>query len=246
MKIIDTHVHLDELRDWPKALERAKEAGVKAIIAVGMDILSNKKILELSTQYPNFVYPALGLHPWRISVGQIEENLDLIRKEAGRCIALGEIGLDFALETPQDYQVKILKEILSIAHEQKKPVLLHARRAWGRTWEIIKEGKIEKAVFHWYSGPLDILSKILETGYYISATPAVAYSERHRQAISAAPLERILLETDAPQVYQGVASEPKDVQRTLLEVSMVKGLPAEEVAQQTLLNAQEFFQIRFT
>ncbi|MGQ9693886.1 MAG: TatD family hydrolase [Thermodesulfobacteriota bacterium] len=245
MKIIDTHVHLDELRDCPQALERAKEAGVKAIIAVGMDILSNKKIMELSAQYPNFVYPTLGLHPWRISVDKIEENLDLIRKEAGRCIALGEIGLDFALETPQDYQVKILEEILSIAHEQKKPVLLHARRAWGKTWEIVKKGKIEKAVFHWYSGPLDILSKILETGYYISATPAVAYSERHRQAISTAPLERILLETDAPQVYQGMASEPKDVQRTLVEVSMVKGLPAEEVAQQTLLNAQEFFEIIF-
>lgn len=245
MNIIDTHVHLDELKDLPGALRRAKEAGVKAIIAVGMDFLSNKKILELAAQYPNFVYPALGLHPWRISRGQIRENLDLIKEEGGRCIALGEIGLDFALETPQDYQVKVLEEVLAISCEQKKPLLLHARRAWARTWEIIKEWKIEKAVFHWYSGPLDILKKIVEAGYYISATPAVAYSERHRQAIRAAPLERILLETDAPEVYQGVASEPKDVYRTLLEVSAVKGLPTEEVAQQTFGNAQEFFQIIF-
>ncbi|MGC8809253.1 MAG: TatD family hydrolase [bacterium] len=246
MQIIDTHVHLDELKDLPGALQRAKEAGVKGIIAVGMDFLSNKKILELSAQYPNFVYPALGLHPWRIAAGHIEENLDLIKGENERCVALGEIGLDFALETPQDYQVKVLEEILSIAHKYKKPVLLHARRAWDRTWELIKEWEIEKAVFHWYSGPLDILSKIIAGGYYISATPALAYSERHRQAIRAAPLERILLETDAPEAYQGVASEPEDVKRTLAEVSMLKGLPAEEVAQQTFLNAQEFFQIIFS
>lgn len=246
MNLIDTHVHLDELRDLSGALQRAKEVGVKAIIAVGMDFLSNKKILELSAQYPNFVYPALGLHPWRISQGQIKENLDLLKKEVGRWVALGEIGLDFALETPQDYQVKVLEEFLAIAQEQKKPVLLHARRAWGRTWEIIKEWKIEKAVFHWYSGPLDILKKIIDSGYHISATPAAAYSASHRQAIRAAPLERILLETDAPEVYQGVASEPKDVQRTLLEVSAVKGLPAEEVAQQTFGNAQGFFQILFS
>lgn len=246
MNLIDTHVHLDELKDLPGALQRAKEAGVKALIAVGMDFLSNKKILELSARYPNFVYPALGLHPWRISRGQIKENLDLIKEEVGRCVALGEIGLDFALETPQDYQVKVLEELLAIAYKEKKPVLLHARRAWGKTWAIIKEWKIEKAVFHWYSGPLDILSKIIAAGYYISATPAVGYSERHRQAINAAPLERILLETDAPEAYQGAASEPKDVQRTLLEVSAAKGLPVEEVAQQTFGNAQEFFQVIFS
>lgn len=246
MNLIDTHVHLDELKDLPGALQRAKEAGVKALIAVGMDFLSNKKILELSARYPNFVYPALGLHPWRIPRGQIKENLDLIREEVGKCVALGEIGLDFALETPQDYQVKVLEELLAIAHKEKKPVLLHARRAWGKTWAIIREWKIEKAVFHWYSGPLDILSKIIAAGYYVSATPAVGYSERHRQAIIAAPLERILLETDAPEAYQGVASEPKDVQRTLLEVSAAKGFAVEEVAQQTFGNAQEFFQIIFS
>jgi len=246
MQIIDTHVHLDELKDLGGALQRAQAAGVKAIIAVGMDFLSNKKILELSAQYPNFVYPALGFHPWRISAGQIEENLDLIKKEVEGCVALGEIGLDFALETPQDYQVKVLEEILSVALKQKKPILLHARRAWGRTFELIKEWKIEKAVFHWYSGPLDILSKIIAGGYYISATPALAYSERHRQAIRAAPLERILLETDAPETYQGMASEPKDVRRTLAEVSAVKRLPTEEVAQQTFRNAQEIFQVVFS
>lgn len=246
MEIIDTHVHLDELKDLWGALKRAKEAGVKAIVAVGMDFSSNKKILELSAQYPNFVYPALGLHPWRISQGKIEENLDLIRKEVRRLIALGEVGLDFALETSQDYQAEVLEKILAIAAQEKKPVLLHARRAWTKALELIQKWSIKKAVFHWFSGPLEILSEIIEAGYYISATPAVAYSERHRQAIKVAPLERILLETDAPEVYKGVISEPKDIWLTLREVSALKGLPPEKVAQQIFLNTQEFFQTLFS
>ncbi len=246
MQLIDTHVHLNELKDLSGALQRAEEAGVSAIIAVGMDILSNKRILELSAQYPNFIYPALGLHPWRISAGQIEENINLIKKEVGRCVALGEIGLDFALEIAQDYQVKVLEETLALAQVYKTPVLLHARRAWEETWKLIKKWGIEKAVFHWYSGPLEVLAKILEAGYYISATPAAAYSERHRRALKAAPLKKILLETDAPEIYQGVASEPKDVRISLKEVSILKELSEEEVAHQTFLNAQNFFQLIFS
>ncbi len=246
MRLIDTHVHLDELKDLAGALQRADEAGVKTIIAVGMDILSNKRILELSAQYPNFIYPALGLHPWRISAGQIEENINLLKREVGHCVALGEIGLDFALETAPDYQVKVLEEIFALAQEHKKPVLLHARRAWEVTWQLLKKWGIEKAVFHWYSGPLDTLNKIMEAGYYISATPAAAYSARHRRALKAAPLKKILLETDAPEIYQGVASEPKDVRISLKEVSVLKGLSEEEVAHQTFLNAQDFFQLMFS
>lgn len=246
MEIIDTHVHLDEIKDVPGAVQRAVEAGVIGVIAVGMDVLSNKKILELSGQHSHFVYPALGLHPWRISGEEIEENLNLVREEIERCVALGEIGLDFALETSQDYQVRVLQKFLAIAAQKKKPVLLHARRAWDKVLELIKEWKIEKAVFHWYSGPLEILNKLIEAGYYISATPAVAYSDRHRRAIKAAPLERILLETDAPEIYQGVPSEPKDVRCTLRETSILKGLPEEKVAEQTFLNAQKFFQVIFS
>jgi len=242
LNLIDTHVHLDEISDIEGALERAQKVGVRAIVAVGVDLVSNEKILSLAGRYPGLVYPALGLHPWRLTSDDLEANFSLIKRELPRCLALGEIGLDFALETPQDHQREIFTRLLAIAVKARKPILLHARRSWTAVLDLIKFFQVEKAVFHWYSGPPKVLSTIFEMGYYISATPAAAYSARHRQAIQAAPLDRILLETDAPEVYQGSPSEPKDLLRTLHSVSQLRGLAAEKIADQTFSNAQKFFQ----
>jgi TatD DNase family protein len=108
---------------------------------------------------------------------------------------------------------------------------------------MIVEAKIEKAVFHWYTGSIDLLEKILSAGYFISATPALVYSPPHQEAIRHAPLERILLETDSPVSYQGKEARPKDVRVTWEEVARLKGIDPLIVSQQTTLNASQFFQI---
>jgi TatD DNase family protein len=243
MNLIDTHAHLDKIRDIEAAFGQAQEAGVRAIVGVGTDLVSNEKILTLASRYPDFVYPALGLHPWELHSHDLEANLSLIQRELAHCLAMGEIGLDFALETPQDYQKEILKRLLAIAVRERKPVLLHARRAWGAALDLVKSFQVKQAVFHWYSGPIELLSSLLEMGYYISATPAAAYSPRHREAIQATPLDRLLLETDAPEVYQGSPSEPKDLVKTLSSVSRLMGMEEERIAGRTFYNAQNFFQL---
>lgn len=243
MNLIDTHAHLDEIDDLEGALARAKEAGVRAIIGVGMDLASNKKILMIASRYSGFVYPALGLHPWRLNRDELEDNLALIKRELSGCVAMGEIGLDFALKTPQDYQIEVFQRLLDLASQMKKPVLLHARRAWAETLDLVKNFKIRKAVFHWYSGPADVLQSLFAGGYFISATPAAAYSEKHRRAIRAAPMNQLLLETDAPEIYRGNPSEPKDLLNTLQAVSELKGQNPREIAEQTFLNARDLFQL---
>jgi TatD DNase family protein len=243
VKLIDTHAHLDEIDDLERALMRAKEAGVRAIIGVGMDLASNEKMLMIASRYAGFVYPALGLHPWRLNPDELEDNLALIERELSRCVAMGEIGLDFALKTPQDYQIKVFQRLLDLASQMKKPVLLHARRAWAEALSLVKNFKIRKAVFHWYSGPADVLQSLFAEGYFISATPAAAYSERHRRAIQAAPMNQLLLETDAPEVYRGNPSEPQDLLTTLQAVSELKGRDPREIADQTFLNGRDFFQL---
>jgi len=110
---------------------------------------------------------------------------------------------------------------------------------------MVKERKIEKAVFHWYSSSLVLLDEILSRGYLISATPALAYSPPHREAIKRAPIERILLETDTPVSYQGREARPKDVQVSLEEVARLKNLDCSVVAEQTTANASKFFGIPF-
>jgi TatD DNase family protein len=106
---------------------------------------------------------------------------------------------------------------------------------------MVRDSGIEKAVFHWYTGSLEILENIIDDGYYISATPALAYSPPHQAAMKAAPIERILVETDSPVEYQGKVSEPADLRVTLNELSRLKEMELNRVRNITTANAKHFF-----
>ena len=243
--LIDAHAHLDGLVDLIESIQEAKTAGVIGIIAVGMDVESNKRVLQIAEANPGHVYPALGYHPWEIKEEEVEANLSFIRDYVRKGMALGEIGLDYKIKVKKELQWRVFGEILDIALESNKPVIVHCRFSHRRAFEMVKEGKIKRAVFHWYSGPVDLLDKILLMGYFISATPALVYSPPHRAAIQRAPIERILLETDTPVSYQGREARPKDVRISLGEVAKLKRLEPSDVAVQTTANASEFFQIPF-
>jgi TatD DNase family protein len=109
---------------------------------------------------------------------------------------------------------------------------------------MVKEAGLAKAVFHWYSGPLDILQDILAAGYLISATPALAYSPPHQAAVQAAPLSHILIETDAPVAYQEKISEPAHLLVTAKELSRLKGIDLSRVMEATTANARDFFHLK--
>jgi len=245
VSLVDSHTHLEDLDDLPESLEEAKAAGVCGIIAVGMDIESNKKILKIAAANSQFVYAALGYHPWEIKEEEVEANLSFIQDHVEEGVALGEIGLDYKIKVKKELQWKVFEELLDIALESNKPVIIHCRYSHRRAFEVVGEKKIKRAVFHWYSGPVDLLDKIMSMGYFISATPALVYSPPHQEAIRRAPLERILLETDTPVSYQGKESRPKDVWISLEQVARLKKLDPNIVSEQTTTNASQFFQIPF-
>lgn len=241
--LIDVHAHLAELNDLSQALQEAKEAGVCGIIAVGSDIESNQKTIKIAQTYPQYVYPAIGYHPWEIEEEEIEENLFFVRSHAEECIALGELGLDYRIKVKKELQLRVFNELLEVAYQFNKPIIIHCRFSHRETLKMILERGIRQAVFHWYSGLIDVLDEILAKGYFISATPALRYSPPHKEAIKRAPLERILLETDTPVTYQGMESRPKDVRITMEEVGFLKRLNPLTVSSQTTANAAHFFQI---
>jgi TatD DNase family protein len=211
---------------------------VTAIIGVGMTIGSNQKILSLANQYPGYIYPAIGYHPWEIRKDMAEETLAFIETHLPTCVALGEVGLDYKAKVKKDLQREVLLRLLAAAAHHKKPAILHCRFSHERTLEIVQESRLEQAVFHWYSGPINVLIRILDQGYSISATPALAYSSPHREAILLAPLDRILLETDSPVIYEGKVSRPMDVTQTASLVAEIKREPLERVAERTTENAR--------
>ncbi|MDH5795187.1 MAG: TatD family hydrolase [Candidatus Bathyarchaeota archaeon] len=252
MELADTHAHLEDLGNLDEALMRAEKAGVFAVITMGSDRKSNLWALEESSKHQRGklrIYPAIGLHPWGLEPSKIEDNIQLIEENVDKAVALGEIGLDYwykdVRKSPEkkEQQRELFRRLLEIAKENGKPVSIHSRGAWADCANTAIETGIRKAVFHWFSGPLDVLEKLLREGYYISATPAASYSKEHRNAIHNTPLQSLLLETDSPVIYREEKSEPAHVLKTLSAVAELKGLREEALAEQTTDSARRLFGI---
>ncbi|KYH41046.1 MAG: Mg-dependent DNase [Candidatus Bathyarchaeota archaeon B63] len=252
MELIDTHAHLEDVKDLAEAIRRAGEAGVKAIITMGSDSESNAWALSESSDYQTEnvrIYPALGIHPWSIRESKIEKDVEFIERNIHKAVAVGEIGLDYwyrgLSRNPQkkELQRTLFRRLLKIAKENGKPVSIHSRGAWMDCVEITAEMNVKKAVFHWFSGPEEALRKILENGYYISATPAAEYSKWQRAAIRSTPLENIILETDSPVSYRGEPAEPMHILRSLSAVAELKSESERRVAEKTTENARRIFGI---
>ena len=243
-ELIDGHAHLNEIDDIEGALERAAAAGVARIVAVGMDMASNRRVLAIAASYPGLVLPSVGFHPWSISTEPIEATVAFVKTHLASCTALGEVGLDYKAKVKKAVQREVFARLLDLAAEFGKPVIVHARFSHQRCHRMVSAAGIKMAVFHWYSGPLDLLEKIVDDGYFVSCTPALAYSTAHQAAIRQAPLERILVETDCPVEYRGKVSEPAHLIDTLTHLSRIKELPIDEAARITTANARAFFGIR--
>jgi TatD DNase family protein len=252
-KLIDTHAHLDELKNLDLMLEEAKKAGVIVIVAVGSNQQSNIKTLALSQEHHHFVYPALGLHPWELAnlgTSEIDGDLRFIEQNIASAVAVGEIGLDYDKRVlkaaSKELQKEVLGRLLNIAKEYAKPAIIHSRYAWKDALQLVQGVGIDRAVFHWFTGFSGVLRDIIESGYFVSATPATEYHEEHRRAIREAPLSRLLLETDCPVAYGRTAryeSQPADILRDLKAVSQLKEIDEATIAEQTTRNAINFFSL---
>lgn len=241
--MIDTHAHLNETARPAEVIQRAQQAGIRKIVSIGMDLASNRTTLELARRFPEQVVPAIGYHPWSIVTEEIQANLEFIESHLQQCVALGEIGLDYRAKVKKKIQWQVYGDLLAMARQSGLPVIVHARFSHERCLRMAQEAGIEKVVFHWYTGSPEVLEQVLASGYWISATPALAYSPQHRSAIEKAPLDRILMETDAPVDYQDRPTEPADLLITLQELSRIKQLPPAEIDRITTANAQAFFGI---
>jgi TatD DNase family protein len=249
-RLVDTHVHLDELEDPESAVEEARQVGLAALIAVGTGYESNHRVLELADKHRGLVYPALGIHPWEIARerADLDRCLRFIEDNLHLAVAVGEVGLDYDKRVrrlaDKEVQQGVLRDVMGIARGHGLPVSVHSRYAWKDTLSLLSEAGIARAVFHWFTGFSSTLRELLERGYFISATPAAEYHEEHRRAVKEAPLSRILLETDCPVTYGREVrydSRPRHILKSMEAVVEVKGVEREMVAAETTSNAVELF-----
>lgn len=240
LQVIDSHAHLYSLQDVPSAIAESRQEGVRAIVVPGEDAASNGLVLWLAMEYPGFVLPAVGYHPACIVPADIDRTVHLLDEQLPACVALGEVGLDYKARVPKTLQKSILVQLLGLAYKHSKPVILHVRYAHESALSMLQEASIGSAVFHGYNGSLETLSKLVAAGYYISATPSAAYNERHAAAVSAAPLRRILVETDTPIAWQGCSGRPVECWLALRAVAKLKRLELDEVAATVYANTLAF------
>jgi len=253
-RYVDSHAHLDEVQGLEEALRRALSRGVVAVVTASSDPESLHFALEAQSRFKEpRVFAAVGLHPWSLQDPglDVEAALHLVEAKLGEAVALGEVGLDYWLPGARKegdvrrLQRDVFARQLKMAREAEKPVVVHSRGAWRDCLEMVKEAEVE-ALFHWFSGPLDVLRELIDCGYYISATPALDYSEEHRRVVVNAPLSRILSETDSPVFYKGRynrQAEPSDVVEVVFMLSQLKQSSLEEAAKACIRNAVEFYRI---
>ncbi len=245
--MIDTHTHLADLPE--DAIERAKAAGLKGVVAVSATVATCEATLRLRERHPGFVHAALGVHPTEFFNEDLEAVLIIIRGNAKSLVAVGEIGLDYwhrlvrKDKAQRGRQAEFYVAQLTVARELDLPVSIHSRGAWRDCLGLASEHGPGRGVFHWYSGPLDVLDDVLDAGYYVSCTPALEGSPELRAAMERAPLERILVETDSPVWIKNLnrPSEPADVRLTLGHLAELKGLPRGDVEAATARNAESLF-----
>jgi TatD DNase family protein len=241
LQIVDVHAHLDQVPKAAEALEVALRKGVKAVVGVGMDRKSSLRILELARLYPGFVFAAIGIHPWSVNPKTAEDEMEFVAEHISSCVAVGEIGLDYKIKVEKSLQKRIFEQLLVLARDHGKPVITHSRLSHQSTLDMVIEAGVRKAIFHWYSGPLDLVEKIVAQGYLISATPALAYSPSHQAAVKEIPLQNLVLETDCPVQYGNLDSLPEHAFVTLDLVARLKGADHRTVAVATTQNAERFF-----
>ena len=212
--MIDTHCHFDMIPHPEAYLKQREQAGD---IVIGMTNLpSHFKMGFLHVKGYKHIRLALGLHP--LLASENKNELPLFNRLLDQTSYIGEIGLDFSKEglPTRDDQVTILRKLLEKLEGKKKIISVHSRKAEKELFSLLCEYNIYNVIFHWYSGPVDLIPSIISRGYYFSVNEAMTISKNGRSIIEKIPRTRILTESDSP--YNNKA----DISKTLINMGMTE------------------------
>lgn len=252
--MIDTHCHLTFeplAEDVPGVIERSRAAGVTGWITVGTSLEDSRRAIELAATYEH-MYAAIGIHPHEAKDGDAAALAELKRlAQQDKVVAIGETGLDFHYNfSQQPDQARVFAAHLEIAREMGLPVVIHSRNAFDETIEILARsgGGLQGVVFHCFSGSAEQAQQLLDRGYYLSFTGVVTFknAEATRAAARVVPLDRLMVETDAPYMSpepmrKQKPNEPALMMHTAKLLADLKGVTLDNLAQATTRNAGKFF-----
>ncbi|MCF0122811.1 MAG: TatD family hydrolase [Ruminiclostridium sp.] len=251
--LFDTHAHYSSSsfdQDRDEVLASLPGEGVGLVLCPGSDLWTSRRCIELAEQYPH-VYAAAGIHP-EDALDLPEDWLAQVEEMAShpKVRAIGEIGLDYYWqEVPHDLQKEVFRAQLALAQRLDLPVIVHDREAHGDSLDIVREFPGVKGVFHCYSGSVEMAKVLVDLGWYLSFTGTITFKNARKapEVIAAMPIERIMVETDAPYMapvpFRGKRCDSRYVYRMAETIAEIKGLTWEEVEAITTENGKRLFRI---
>jgi TatD DNase family protein len=255
MMLVDSHCHLTDAQfdaDRDAVVQRATSAGVVAMVCAGADVESSRAAVRLAEQYAS-VYAVVGIHPEHAQEFN-DDVLKTIRELAQhrQVVGIGEIGLDFhyADAAPREAQEKNFIAQLDLAQELGLPVVIHDRDAHDALMEILrKRGNKSRGILHCFSGDLPMAREAIDLGYFVSFAGNLTFQNARqlREIVAAAPLDRVVIETDAPYLapmpHRGKRNEPAYVARVAEKIAEIKNLPLQTVQDTTMRNSEIIFRL---
>lgn len=250
--IFDSHAHYDDAKFdkiREETLAKMPENNVCGIINCGTDISTSLISVDLSQKFP-FIYAAIGYHPESVNGTTVFEKDKLIEiSKNKKVVAIGEIGLDYYWDTTfKNNQIDFFEKQLILAKELDLPVIIHDRDAHGDTLEILKKYK-PKGVLHCFSGSMEMAREVIKLGLYIGVGGVITFknSKKLVEIVKEVPLERILLETDAPYLapepYRGKTNNSAYILFVAKKIAEIKDITPQEVLSVTTKNVKTLFNI---
>ena len=242
----DSHCHLQYEGITEDALAAAAAAGVGRIICVGTDAPQSERAIEVARAHPGTVWATVGLHPHDAKHG-VDGIVGLL--DAPEVVGVGECGLDYYYDhSPREVQRQAFAAQIALAHERGLALVVHTRDAWDDTFAILRaEGVPERTVVHCFTGGPDEARRSLDLGASLSFSGIMTFKNAAyvREAAALAPLDRVLVETDAPYLapvpHRGKPNQPAHVTLVGTALAALKGVPAEDVEQATWANTAALF-----
>lgn len=253
MEITDSHIHLDSepfAAEREQLIDAAYKAGVTRMITIGTGdgLAGAERAIAIAERYP-FIWASVGCHPHNAGIEIDLAHLETLARHK-KVVAIGETGLDFFRDwAPVDKQHERFHQQIELAKRVKKPLIIHSREAGEACFKALKEHGADQVggVFHCFAENAEFASRLWEIGFYVSFPGILTFkkAEELRETCKAIPLERILIETDAPYLapepHRGKRCDPAFIVETAKRLAVIKGLSLEEVAAITTANARKLF-----
>lgn len=251
--MIDAHCHLEQKdydKDRDSIIGDCMSAGLKAIITCCASPKDWELTKRIIAKHHGFVFSSAAIHPEyikEIKSYEIDHFMEVLKKENDKIIAIGETGLDFNwVKEPEwrEQQADLFRKFIALSKELNKPLVIHARDAYDETVKILEEENAKHVMMHMF-GANQLAKRVIDNGWHASMNAIVLKSKKHGKVVRDIPLERLMLETDAPWLSPSGSgrNDSRSIKQVAEKIAEIKKISFDEVWSQTTRNAIEFFKL---